>query len=241
MSMPLQHILVMAVTRMLSGVCMAGFTAQPHPQSRLCWLRPVKVHDTLQLGDITDVQRRVLECFDVVELDLIKPRPQPPHCEDWAGEFVRSRPRVVRRLAGPKRDAFLAEHLDRAPEDVLIHHTRSLCLVRPATLWARFEMDAPTGKFESRVGFALEGLALPDALTRGMPVTDIRWRALGRRLLGGPGELTLDRDTLLAATGAREVYLALGLSRAYDGWLWPLAIGVHTVPDYVVTIDYANL
>lgn len=141
--MVLQHILVMAVTRMLSGVCMAGFTAQPHPQSHLCWLRPVKAHDTLQLGDITDAQRRVLQCFDVVELELIKPRPEPPHCEDWIVEFVRRRPRVARRLEGPKRDTFLAEHLDRAPEEVLIHHTRSLCLVRPDALWARFALATP--------------------------------------------------------------------------------------------------
>lgn len=239
--MALQHVLVMAVTRMLSGVCMAGFTAQPHPQSGLCWLRPVKPHDTLQLGDITDAQRRVLQCFDVVELELIKPRPQPPHSEDWIGEFVRHRPRVVRRLDGPRRDAFLTEHLDRAPAEVLVYQTRSLCLVRPSYLWARFALDAPSGKYESRVGFALEGLALPDASGRGMPVTDLRWRALGRRLLEKTGELTLEGDALLAATGAREIYLALGLSRAFDGRIWSLAIGVHTVPDYDVTIDYANL
>jgi hypothetical protein len=239
--MALQHILVMAVTRMLSGICLAGFTTQPHPQSGLCWLRPVKAYDTLQLGDITDAQRRVLQCFDVAELDLIKPRPQPPHCEDWIGEFVRHRPRVVRRLDGPRRDAFLAEHLDRAPEEVLVHQTRSLCLVRPSYLWARFALDALSGKYESRIGFALEGLTLPDASGRGIPVTDIRWRALGRRLLEKPGELILEGDALLAATGAREVYLALGLSRAFDGRVWSLAIGVHTAPDYDVTIDYANL
>lgn len=241
MSMALQHILVMAVTRMLSGVCTAGFTMQPHPQSGLCWLRPVKPYDTLQLGDISDARGRVLQCFDVVEFSLVRPRPQPPHCEDWIGEFIRHRPRVLRRLEGPRRDAFLAAHLDRAPEDVLLHHTRSLCLVRPTDVWARFAWDAASRSYESRVGFTLGGLDLPDVATRGVAVTDIRFRALGRRLLGGAGEIALDRTALLAAAGAREVYLALGLSRSFDGRIWPLVIGVHTVPDYDVTVDYAQL
>lgn len=76
---------------------------------------------------------------------------------------------------------------------------------------------------------------------RGMPVTDLRWRALGRRLLRGCGELELQEHAVLQAVGAREVYLALGLSRAFDGRIWPLVIGVHTVPDYDVTIDYTHL
>lgn len=231
----------MAVTRMLSGVCMAGFSTQPHPQSHLRWLRPVKAHDTLQLGDISDRERRPLQCFDVAELCLLKPRPEPPHCEDWIGEFVRHRPRVVRRLTGLRRDAFLAEHVDRAPEEVLVHHVRSLCLIRPDAVRARFALATPAGRYECRLAFVLQGLPLPDASGRGLPVTDLRWRALGRRLLGGVGECTLEGDALLEAVGAREVYLALGLSRAYDGRIWPLVIGVHTVPDYDVTIDYTNL
>jgi len=162
MSMALQHILVMAVTRMLSGVCMARFTAQRHPQSRLCWLRPVKARDTLQLGDITDAERRVLQCVDIVELEVIKPRPEPLHCEDWIAEFVRRRPRVVRRLEGPKRDAFLAERLDRAREQVLVRQTRSLLrLLRPDTLRVRFALAAPSAQHECRLGFALRACRYP--------------------------------------------------------------------------------
>jgi len=238
---PNQAVLIMAVTRMLSGVCLAGFTTQPHPQSGLCWVRPVKAHDTLQLGDITDERGRVLQCFDVAELALLRPRPQPPHAEDWITEFIRHRPQAMRRLTDPRRGVFLATHLDRSPEDVLCHHTRSLCLVRPTTLWARFTRDPQPGAYSSRVGFALEGPNPTDTVARGVAVTDIRFRALGRRLLADAREVTLDHDALLAATGAREVYLALGLSRSYEGRLWPLVLGVHTVPDYEVTLDYTAL
>ncbi len=40
----MQEILVMAVTRMLTGYCVAGFTREPDPVSGLRWLRPVKEH-----------------------------------------------------------------------------------------------------------------------------------------------------------------------------------------------------
>jgi len=40
---------------------------------------------------------------------------------------------------------------------------------------------------------------------------------------------------------AEEIYLALGLSRSYQGKLWLLVIGVHVAPDYEAVIDYNNL
>ena len=47
------EMLVMAMTRMLSGVCTAGFTCERDPVSHLCWLRPVKEFGTLLRGDLT--------------------------------------------------------------------------------------------------------------------------------------------------------------------------------------------
>ena len=37
MLVPLEEVLIMAVTRMLSGVCTAGFTREPDPKSDLRW------------------------------------------------------------------------------------------------------------------------------------------------------------------------------------------------------------
>jgi hypothetical protein len=242
--MPDQEILVMAMTRMLSGVCTAGFTRERDPVSHLRWVRPVKERDSLLLGDLTDADGRVIQCDDVIELRLQRHRPDPPHSEDWLTDFIFHRPRLLRRLEGERRARFLAEHLDRAPEEVLGEDpTRSLCLIRPDRIWACFILDPYSLKYQARVGFELLGLHHAKASSSwGLPVTDLKWRAAGRNWLDpGGGELRLGEDGLRERLSAEEIYLALGLSRGYQGQLWQLVIGVHVVPNYEAEIDYDNL
>ena len=233
--MPPQQVLILAITKMLSGICVAGFTPEPDPVTGLRWVRPVRDFDTIQPGDMTDADGRLTQCSDVVELNLIAPRPDPPHTEDWLTDFVRHRPRLLRRLEGEKRARFFAKYLDRAPEDVLIYHTRSLCLVQPEWVKAHFSLDTYSGKYEARLTFVLAGDANHPRATskRGVPVTDLKWRALGRAWLGEKGGLlTLDHETLCERLNAQAIYLAIGLSRNWQGEYWPLVVGVHVVPDY---------
>jgi hypothetical protein len=44
--------------------------------------------------------------------------------------------------------------------------------------------------------------------------------------------LKFGADDLRERLGAQEIYLALGLSRDYQGQTWLLVIGVHVVPGY---------
>ena len=240
--MPPQEVLILAMTKMLSGICTAGLMHEPDPVTGLRWVRPVREFDTLQPGDMTDADGRVAQCCDVVELDLVAPCPDPPHVEDWLTDFIHHRPRLLRRLEGEKRARFLARYLDRAPEDVLIHHTRSLCLVRPEQVWARFSLDGYSGRYQARMGFVLPGDANhPRAASpRGVSVTDLKWRALGRAWLGQRGRLLLDHDALCQRLGVEDVYLAIGLSRNWQGECWPLVVGVHVVPDYEVNEGMKN-
>jgi len=238
--MPPQEVLILTMTRMLSGICTAGFTRESDPVTGLRWVRPVREFETLLPGDMRDKEGRLVECADVVELNLLEPRPDPPHVEDWLTDFVHHRPRLLRRLEGERRARFFARYLDRAPEEVLVHHTRSLCLVQPEQVWARFSLDAYSGKYEARMGFVLSGDANHPRATsdRGVSVTDLKWRALGRAWLGEKGGfLALDHDTLLARLNAQVLYLAVGLSRNWQGEYWPLVVGVHVVPDYQATVD----
>jgi len=242
--MPPQEVLILAMTQMLSGICTAGFTRQPDPVTGLRWVRPVRDFGTVLPGDMTGADGRLVQCSDVVELSLIAPRPDPPHVEDWLTDFVRHRPRLLRRLEGEKRAAFFAKYLDRAPEDVLIHHTRSLCLVQPEQVWALFSLDSYSGKYEARMGFVLPGDANHPRATsqRGVSVTDLKWHALGRTWLGGRGGfLNLNHDELFQRLNAEAVYLAVGLSREWQGEYWPLVVGVHVVPDYKVAVALDRL
>ena len=236
--MPPQEVLILAMSKMLSGICTAGLTREPDPVTGLRWVRPVREFGTLLPGDVTDADGRLVQCDDVVELNLLKPRPDPPHVEDWLTDFVRHRPRLLRRLEGERRAAFFARHLDRAPQDVLVHHTRSLCLVQPEQVWALFSLDGYSGKYEARMGFVLAGDANHPRATsrRGAAVTDLKWQALGRAWLGEKGgTLALDHDALYERLGVESLYLTVGLSRSWQGEYWPLVVGVHVVPDCVVS------
>ncbi len=243
--MPAEEVLIMAMTRMLSGVCTAGLSLHPHPSSHLAWVRPVKEHGSLLLGDLTDAEGRVIQCSDVVALNLIRHRPHPPHAEDWTSDFIFHRPRLLRRLEGEKRARFLTGHVDKAPQEVLgPQPSRSLCLVRPERCWASFTLDPHSLKYEARIGFTLDGAPHQRANSaRGIPVTDLKWRALGRHWLEDDGaeKISLDEARLQKRLGAQDTFLALGLGRSYRGESWLLVIGVHTVPDYQAEIDYTQL
>lgn len=236
--MPQQEVLVLAMTRMLSGICTAGVTREPDPEAGLRWVRPVRDFGPVLPGDMIDADGRPVQCCDVIELHLLAPRPDPPHVEDWTTDFVRHRPRLLRRLEGEKRARFFAKYLDRVPEDVLVYQTRSLCLVQPEQVWALFSLDTYSGKYEARMGFLLAGDANhPRAASRrGVAVTDLKWQALGRSWLGKRGgRLALDHDALFERLNAEALYLVIGLSRSWQGEYWPLVVGVHAVPDLTLT------
>jgi hypothetical protein len=104
-------------------------------------------------------------------------------------------------------------------------------------------LDAYSGKYEARMGFELGSCApATDSSTaawrtdaRGVAVTDLKWRALGRKWLADcGGTLDLEPDQLREQLAADDLYLTIGLSRAWKGKCWPLVVGVHAVPDYTM-------
>lgn len=250
---------MLAVTLMKTGVCIASV----RPEAPATWVRPVREFGSVLLGDITypppagaqgqsqgpsqssPHPRRVLRAFDLVELTLGRARPEPPHVEDWICDFVRARPHLLGVVSEGERAALL-EGAAADPEDIWGRGSRSLGTLAVAELAATFQHDAYTGKYEARLSFP----GLPPGVTSAA-CTDLKWRALGRRLLAERGSaeragdvrtLTLAGDALWALLGgARRCWLALGTTRAYDGRHWPLVVGVHTLPDYEAEIDYSTL
>jgi hypothetical protein len=240
--MPAQEILILAVTRMLGGVCIAGMTQEPEPVTGLRWVRPVPEHSHVLLGDITTPEGVVLSPFDVVEFSLIRPHPDLPHTEDWVTDF-RQRPRIVRRLEGERRTRFLHKHLDRAPGEVLHRQERSLCLLKPDWVKGAFRLDDYTNEFDARLSFGLGSQKYRGSIPKGgLAVTDLKWRALGRSWLPAEGGwVDFDQGDLEARFGIQEIYLAVGLTRSHEGSYWPIVIGVHTLPDHQAIVDYCNL
>lgn len=182
--MPVQEVLMLAVTRMLGGVCIAGVTTEQDPASRLRWVRPIREHGHVLMGDITTPQGQVMRPFDVVRFNLLQPCPRPPHSEDWITDFAHRRPCIVRRLEGARRARFLRDYLDLDPCQILDLQERSLCLIKPDKVQGCFRLDAYTGKLEARLAFSLEGQHYRGSHAKGgLSVTDLKWRALGRAWL----------------------------------------------------------
>jgi hypothetical protein len=219
---------------MRGGVCIAGMTSAPDSYSVLRWVRPVKANGSLLLGDIRYPDGALMQLGDVVAWRLGAARPDP-HIEDVLVDPVRDRPRCLRRLDAARRARFCAERLDRAPDDVLLQETRSLCLVQPTALEACWSYDSYNGHYEARMAFHVGGFATGE---RGIPVTDLAW-PLGRAWLRGAEHLRLDDTALRERIG--DVYLAVGRGRTFEGRHWPLVVGVHAAGLPEVAIDQEHL
>src|SRR5437763_16775672 len=80
-------LVLLAVTRMTSGVCIGGVPPGGGP-----WVRPVKAFGCLQLADIRYADGALMRPFDIVGLHLLDAQPLPPHLEDVRCYFIHSRP-----------------------------------------------------------------------------------------------------------------------------------------------------
>jgi hypothetical protein len=49
--MPTQEVLILASTKMLSGICTAGLSCDLAPTTGLCWIRPTREFGTALPGD----------------------------------------------------------------------------------------------------------------------------------------------------------------------------------------------
>jgi hypothetical protein len=206
-------------------------------------VRPIREHGHILLSDITTADGAILQPFDVVEFNLLRARSNPPHVEDWIANFVRCRPRVVRRLEGERRANSLRKYLDSAPQEVLVSQQRSLCLVRPGWVKGAFRLDGYSGDFDARLAFGLNGKPYLGSYAKGgLPVADLKWRTLGRAWLPPDGGWTnFDAGDLEARFGIQEIYLVVSLTRSRQGSLWTIIGGVHTLPNYEIAVDYDNL
>lgn len=236
-------ITTLAITKMHGGVCTAGI------DSSGCWVRPVRAlsQQSSPATGATDYSLLPIDFFHggkshlvnlaVTRFYLTEHAPDPPHVEDWIMDS-RKKPELLRKLAPSEQRDFLASHVEPGISRLLPTPAASLCLVRPTRFSFLFRV-APSGDDVTvRSSFTAGSDRLQDIAS-----TDLRMRALGRSILVGKPhetELRLSEEDFLRQ-GKSEVYLALGLSRLYQGKHWPLVVGVHSIPELDVEIDYARL
>ncbi|HEY6328453.1 MAG TPA: hypothetical protein VI756_03880, partial [Blastocatellia bacterium] len=112
----------------------------------------------------------------------------------------------------------------------------SLALICPDTFSFRFQMNIAGDDVAVRAGFRIRNKTFSD-----VGCTDLRMRALGRLLMAGSQDTIDLTEDDFKRRDKETVYLAIGLSRLYMDKYWPIVVGVHSVPELDVEIDYARL
>lgn len=168
----------------------------------------------------------------------------PPHIEDAELlEPFRYRDQIMKEK---DRIHYLEDHSENAaiPDasdenemaERLAGLGRSLILVGPLTI-----QKASFGVWSGRYGEESYRTRITFKLPRQKGVmdlscTDLRWRAVGRALGAEKSRVTINGEDLSTRLSVRpdQTYLAIGLTRGdADHRNYAIAIGVHTVPDYV--------
>jgi hypothetical protein len=228
---------------MRGGVCTAGIDADGR------WVRPVRParEQIWRASTASDYCLLPIDFFHdgkshlvnlgVTRVYLMEHAPDPPHIEDWIIDTQR-KPELLRKLPAAEQQEFLERHREQGISQLVPEQRVSLCLFRPKQFSFLFRAG-PTGDNASvRASFVAGGEEIRD-----ISCTDLRMRALGRSLLQGKPvetEVRLNEEDF-QHRGKRATYLAVGLSRRYQGKHWPLVVGVHSIPELEVEIDYARL
>lgn len=221
-------VLILAVARQPGGLTIAGMTTERDPKTGLRWVRPVPEGGSWSPDMLRYADDSLARPGDVVRLALGPAEVAAPFVENAAAAPGDGPLERVRQLAGERREAFFPAHLDPAPVEVVRERTRSLCLIRPDFAYASVSLDEETGRFETRLALRAGKLKTNE---EGIAVTDIYWRALMRTWLGEEEYMEFDDPELQARLG--DMYVVIGLSRKGA----PLAVGIHTVPEFAATID----
>jgi len=167
---------------------------------------------------------------------LAEHRPSPPHTEDWMIDLSR-KPESLARLTPDEQADFLAANVEEDLGFLDAAQSRSLGLYRAESFSFEFGMNKLGEDVVVRADFRAGGLEMRD-----VGCTDLRMRALGRTLLNksaGTAAVLSDRD--FRRRGKQITYLVIGLSRLYRDKYWPIVVGVHSIPELDIEVDYARL
>lgn len=239
------QLVITDLTRMHRGmVCIAGYDKDLHCIRPILPPPGISEHQLLAPNG-----KPIIFPFAVVELDLLEPRPEPPHTEDVY--FFSPSPRLLRPAKDPRQvlekttfetvQALFEQpiHNDFGFYVMEGHGPRSLGTIHPASIaQVGYEPEPGRGAWDYRLAFT-------DA--RGdiyrLKITDLTWQSYCQSLRNeqrDPAKIALELTDLLQSS---DVFLRIGLAR---GWkehperCYLQITGIYTLPNYLNGKTFAD-
>ncbi len=228
------EITILSVTRLSSGVCVAGITNDGE------WIRPTRPRAGgwryLDYADCEDKSERwIIRKGNTVSMDLVRPIPEQDHSEDWL--IGTRKPVLIRELP---EEAYMSLCNDIAEDSIAPIEgrvaERSLITVHPNEM-VSFSFAIETTwegkrKYVPRCSFRLHGHTYT-----GLAITDAEWRGYGRLVMQSPGRHTYGAQKIFEDNDTEDCWLTLGRYQV-DSTIYFLVIGIHFFPVRHFDMDF---
>ena len=211
----------MACTKMLGAYCIAGVE-----ETDYSWVRPIRrVGYPLYHRDISMNGKR-MEMYDCAEFEIEKKLNNKPHSEDYKilpGAY----PNYIKTIKIDKiKEICLqideSKNIGKNIKDFLIDNDKSLTIIKPDKCLSINLHDPFDDAYKPSIQFIINGEYYS------YKCTDIKWRNLGQVKGGAEKMREILRD--------KEIFFSIGLSRIFRDDYWPFIIGVHSFPDYDLSV-----
>jgi hypothetical protein len=228
-------ITILAVTRLSTGVCVAGITEDGQ------WIRPTRpnINDSwrqLEFDDCKDVNGQwIVKKGNIVRMDLVRAVPLGNHSEDWI--VGSNKPELLREISESEFRKFCEAHSENSLKYLEGNKVeRSLAMIHPDKICSfYFGPDVwKTEKYIPRCTFRLGSHRYSD-----IGVTDAEWRGLGRiiNIKTKSKSCQVSAKDLFEALGTKSCHLTIGRYEV-KSTIYLLVIGVHLFPVRHFDMDF---
>lgn len=238
------RLIVTDLTRMNQGrVCIAGYD-----EKHVCirpTLPPPGISEKLLVMD----HKPVVYPFALIELDLLRPTPKPPHTEDYIFN-----PNTITHLRSEQdRRSVLSWSMFNSVEEIFeqpVRHepgyyvlecqgARSLGTVKPANIHEVRYAKSDDGAWDYRLVFD----DAKDQYYR-LKITDLTWQYYCRSLRGEDRDPKTIAAELTKRLKKADLYLRIGLARGWNEFperCYLQITGIYTFPDYLDGKNFYHL
>jgi hypothetical protein len=238
-------IIITDVTRMKAPrVCIAG--VMEDGQS----IRPVFPYGNIEEDWLYENGRAIIRPFAKINLNLIEPRNNPPHCEDWviqpeSRRFLgllneQDKKALLAKITDPSVEKIFGAEMQTTPGHFIREREGCRSL---GTVHARIVTRVILGKYDGKLDYRIEFVDESGCIYE-LAVTDLGFRYFVEHSLRPELGLARLASNLVQQFHQGEVYLRIGLARPtwkeHPHCCFLQVNSIYTFPDYLNGCCFAD-